>query len=107
MSSYERRCWRRRSESCHTWSKRADAVAVLRQKLGKRGLTARPDALALGVLDLLLQRPELAWAAVGAYFGVPAEMVRSALERLEADGIVRHVQLDNHQRAWCFSDVLA
>jgi len=34
-------------------------------------------------------------------------MVRSALERLEADGIVRHVQLDNDQRAWRFSDVLA
>ena len=49
--------------------------------------TARPDALALRVLDLLLQRPVLTTAAVSAHFGVPAEMVRNALEWREADGI--------------------
>lgn len=33
MSSYERRCWRRKSESCHSWSKRTDAVRTLEKEI--------------------------------------------------------------------------
>lgn len=44
----------------------AELVAAPEEWNGQR--TARPDALALGVLDLLLQRPECTWAAVGAHF---------------------------------------
>ena len=70
-------------------------------------LTARADALAWRVLDLLLQRPVLTTAAVSAEFGVSAETARNALERLEADGIVISAQLDKRQRGWRSPDVLA
>lgn len=70
-------------------------------------LTARADALAWRVLDLLLQRPVLTTAAVSAEFGVSAETARNALERLEVDGIVISAQLDKRQRGWRSPDVLA
>lgn len=70
-------------------------------------LTARADALAWRVLDLLLQRPVLTTAAVSAEFGVSAETARNALDRLEADGIVVSAQLDKRQRGWRSPDVLA
>lgn len=70
-------------------------------------LTARADALAWCVLDLLLQRPVLTTAAVSAEFGVSAETARNALERLEVDGIVISAQLDKRQRGWRSPDVLA
>ena len=69
-------------------------------------LTARADALAWRVLDLLLQRPVLTTAAVSAEFGVSAETARNALERLEVDGIVIAAQLDKRQRGWRSPDVL-
>ena len=70
-------------------------------------LTARADALAWRVLDLLLQRPVLTTAAVSTEFGVSAETARNALDRLEADGIVISAQLDKRQRGWRSPDVLA
>lgn len=70
-------------------------------------LTARADALAWRVLDLLLQRPVLTTAAVSAEFDVSAETARNALERLEVDGIVIAAQLDKRQRGWRSPDVLA
>lgn len=70
-------------------------------------LTARANALAWRVLDLLLQRPVLTTAAVSAEFGVSAETARNALDRLEADGIVISAQLDKRQRGWRSPDVLA
>lgn len=73
----------------------------------KEQLTARADALAWRVLDLLLQRPVLTTAAVSTEFGVSAETARNALDRLEADGIVISAQLDKRQRGWRSPDVLA
>lgn len=70
-------------------------------------LTARADALAWRVLDLLLQRPVLTTAAVSAEFGVSAETARNALDRLEDDGLVISAQLDKRQRGWRSPDVLA
>lgn len=70
-------------------------------------LTARADALAWRVLDLLLQRPVLTTAAVSTEFGVSAETARNALDRLEADGVVISAQLDKRQRGWRSPDVLA
>lgn len=70
-------------------------------------LTARVDALAWRVLDLLLQRPVLTTAAVSAEFGVSAETARNALDRLEEDRIVISAQLDKRQRGWRSPDVLA
>lgn len=70
-------------------------------------LTARADALAWRVLDLLLQQPVLTTAAVSAEFGVSAETARNALDRLEADGLVISAQLDKRQRGWRSPDVLA
>ena len=69
-------------------------------------LTARADALAWQVLDLLVQRPVLTTAAVSAEFSVSAETARNALERLEADGIAVSAQLDKRQRGWRSPDVL-
>ena len=69
-------------------------------------LTARADALAWRVLDLLVQRPVLTTAAVSAEFSVSAETARNALERLEADGIAVSAQLDKRQRGWRSPDVL-
>lgn len=69
-------------------------------------LTARADALAWRVLDLLQQRPVLTTNAVSTEFGVSAETARNALERLEQDGIVVSAQLDKRQRAWRSPDVL-
>lgn len=70
-------------------------------------LSARADALAWRVLEVLLQRPVLTTRAVSAEFGVSAETARNALERLEQDGIVVSAQLDKRQRAWRSPDVLA
>lgn len=83
----------------------AELVAV-REEWNEQ-LTARADALAWRVLDLLLQRPVLTTAAVSAEFGVSAETARNALERLEVDGIVIAAQLDKRQRGWRSPDVLA
>ena len=83
----------------------AELVAV-REEWNEQ-LTARADALAWRVLDLLLQRPVLTTAAVSAEFDVSAETARNALERLEADGIVISAQLDKRQRGWRSPDVLA
>ncbi|WP_257802404.1 MULTISPECIES: Fic family protein [Corynebacterium] len=83
----------------------AELVAV-REEWNEQ-LTARADALAWRVLDLLLQRPVLTTAAVSTEFGVSAETARNALDRLEADGIVISAQLDKRQRGWRSPDVLA
>ena len=83
----------------------AELVAV-REEWNEQ-LTARADALAWRVLDLLLQWPVLTTAAVSAEFDVSAETARNALERLEADGIVISAQLDKRQRGWRSPDVLA
>lgn len=83
----------------------AELVAV-REEWNEQ-LTARADALAWRVLNLLLQRPVLITAAVSAEFGVSAETARNALDRLEADGIVISAQLDKRQRGWRSPDVLA
>lgn len=83
----------------------AELVAV-REEWNEQ-LTARADALAWRVLDLLLQRPVLTTAAVSVEFGVSAETARNALDRLEADGIVISAQLDKRQRGWRSPDVLA
>lgn len=83
----------------------AELVAV-REEWNEQ-LTARADALAWRVLDLLLQRPVLTTAAVSTEFGVSAETARNALDRLEADSIVISAQLDKRQRGWRSPDVLA
>lgn len=70
-------------------------------------LSARSDALAWQVLNLLVQRPVLTSTAVSAEFDVSAETARNALERLETDGIVVSAQLDKRQRAWRSPEVLA
>lgn len=69
-------------------------------------LTARKDALAWQVLDLLIRRPVLTTAAVAEEFAVSAETARNALDRLEADGIAASAQVDKRQRAWRSTDVL-
>lgn len=69
-------------------------------------LTARKDALAWQVLDLLIRRPVLTTAAVAEEFAVSAETARNALDRLEADGIAVSAQVDKRQRAWRSPDVL-
>ena len=69
-------------------------------------LTARIDALAWPLLNLLIQRPVLTTNAVAAEFDVSAETARNALDRLEADGIVVSAQLDKRQRAWRSPEVL-
>lgn len=69
-------------------------------------LTARADALAWQVLDLLVQRPILTAAVVAEEFNASVETARNALERLEADGIVIGGQLDRRRRAWRSPDVL-
>jgi len=69
-------------------------------------LTARADALAWQVLDLLVQRPILTAAVVAEEFDASVETARNALERLEADGIVIGGQLDRRRRAWRSPDVL-
>ena len=84
----------------------AAELVALREEWNEQ-LTARADALAWRVLDLLLQRPVLTTAAVSAEFGVSAETARNALERLEVDGIVISAQLDKRQRGWRSPDVLA
>jgi len=71
-----------------------------------RQLTARADALAWQVLDLLVQRPILTAAVVAEELGASVETARNALERLEADGIVIGGQLDRRRRAWRSPDVL-
>lgn len=83
----------------------AELVAV-REEWNEQ-LTARADALAWRVLDLLLQRPVLTTAAVSTECGVSAETARNALDRLEADGIVISAQLDKRRRGWRSPDVLA
>jgi len=84
----------------------AAELVALREEWNEQ-LTARADALAWRVLELLLQRPVLTTAAVSAEFGVSAETARNALERLEVDGIVISAQLDKRQRGWRSPDVLA
>ena len=84
----------------------AAELVALREEWNEQ-LTARADALAWRVLDLLLQRPVLTTAAVSAEFSVSAETARNALERLEVDGIVISAQLDKRQRGWRSPDVLA
>ena len=84
----------------------AAELVALREEWNEQ-LTARADALAWRVLDLLLQRPVLTTAAVSAEFDVSAETARNALERLEVDGIVISAQLDKRQRGWRSPDVLA
>ncbi|WP_269508693.1 Fic family protein [Corynebacterium faecium] len=84
----------------------AAELVALREEWNEQ-LTARADALAWRVLDLLLQRPVLTTATVSAEFGVSAETARNALERLEVDGIVISAQLDKRQRGWRSPDVLA
>lgn len=69
-------------------------------------LSARSDALAWQVLNLLAQRPVLTTSMVSAEFDVSAETARNALERLETDGIVVSAQLDKRQRAWRSPEVL-
>lgn len=70
-------------------------------------LSARSDALAWQVLNLLVQRPVLTTSVVSAEFDVSAETARNALGRLETDGIVVSAQLDKRQRAWRSPEVLA
>ncbi|MCG7296683.1 Fic family protein [Corynebacterium afermentans] len=89
---------------CGSWL--AAELGAVRAEWNEQ-LTARADALAWRVLDLLLQRPVLTTAAVSAEFGVSAETARNALERLEVDGIVISAQLDKRQRGWRSPDVLA
>lgn len=84
----------------------AAELVALREEWNEQ-LTARADALAWRVLDLLLQRPVLTTAAVSAEFDVSAETARNALGRLEVDGIVISAQLDKRQRGWRSPDVLA
>lgn len=84
----------------------AEELETLRAEW-EEALSARADALAWRVLEVLLQRPVLTTRAVSAEFGVSAETARNALERLEQDGIVVSAQLDKRQRAWRSPDVLA
>lgn len=84
----------------------AEELEVLRDEW-EETLSARADALAWRVLEVLLQRPVLTTRAVSAEFGVSVETARNALERLEQDGIVVSAQLDKRQRAWRSPDVLA
>ena len=70
-------------------------------------LTARKDALAWQVLDLLIRRPVLTTAAVAEEFAVSAETARNALDRLEADGIAVSAQVDKRQQAWRSPNVLS
>ena len=84
----------------------AAELVALREEWNEQ-LTARADALAWRVLDLLLQRPVLTTAAVSTEFDVSAETARNALDRLEADGLVISAQLDKRQRGWRSPDVLA
>lgn len=83
----------------------AAELAELRSEWNGR-LTARSDALAWQVLDLMLQRPVLTTAAVSETFGVSAETARNALDRLEEDRIALSAQLDKRQRAWRAPEVL-
>lgn len=70
-------------------------------------LSARKDALAWQVLDLLIRRPVLTTAAVAEEFAVSVETARNALDRLETDGIAVSALVDKRQRAWRSSDVLS
>lgn len=84
----------------------AEELEALRDEW-EETLSARADALAWRVLEVLLQRPVLTTRAVSAEFGVSVETARNALERLEQDGIVVSAQLDKRQRAWRSPDALA